>query len=145
MPHLIDDGINFDLSTAAISKNQKLWVRVRGKSMFPALPDNSLMCILRCDAEDLRCGDIALFKDHGCLVAHRFFKQVRRNGSAIFKVKGDTTFAVDYAVKHDDIIAKVIAVKYPWFTVRIDNLLMRDLGLCMSQVMPYVYGIWGKT
>jgi signal peptidase I len=133
-----------------------LWVTIKGKSMFPALADNSVARITHCNAAHLHCGDIVVFIHDGQLIAHRLFRKLYRNGSLVFKVKGDTVFTFDPAVAQDNLLAKVTAVKYSGITIGLDNWCMRGLGLACAWIMPFIarlkcrftngqYGIPDKT
>ncbi len=68
------------------------------------------MLVRRVGADDIRFGDIAVFRRNGDLIVHRLFRKRRTGGQLAFSEKGDTG-TVLAPVDGDDIIGMVTIVQ----------------------------------
>ncbi|MFN3396458.1 MAG: signal peptidase I [Thermodesulfovibrionales bacterium] len=89
---------------------------VRGSSMFPVLSTGDSIVVSPPD--DLKKGDIILYRDKGNLVCHRIVKVVKRSvpqanddGRVYYITRGDSLFYDDAPVSVDDIIGKVSVIE----------------------------------
>lgn len=88
---------------------------VRGSSMFPVLSTGDSIVVSLPD--NLKRGDIILYRDKGNLVCHRIVKVVKRSGpqahddGVYYITRGDSLLYYDAPVSVDDIIGKVSVIE----------------------------------
>jgi signal peptidase I len=70
-------------------KTGKLWGRTSSGSMRPLIPANSRVLVERIGPDQIRFGDIALFRSGKRLVIHRVLGKRREQGELTFLQKGD--------------------------------------------------------
>lgn len=104
--------------------------------MFPMLRHDSLARVALCPWQDLHTGDIAVFKGEEGFICHRFFGKVRSNGSAFLKTKPDITYNFDPLINIDRFIGKVVSFKRGIFTMQVNNVVSRIIGLSLGCFLP---------
>jgi signal peptidase I len=67
-------------------------VRIKGISMFPTLRTGQLAAYQACSAQELRIGDIVIFKTNHKLVCHRLLLKCQIQDQLILLEKGDNPF-----------------------------------------------------
>ncbi len=136
MNDFIIRNLNAELLKEAIGKNSCIWVKVKGKSMFPIFVDNSLVRVSSCPIEDIGSGYIAVFKEGDGIICHRVIKKIKSKARLSLITKSDITFYGDALVEQDMLLGKVIALKKLGLTIRIDNIAIRLLGLFLGYLLP---------
>lgn len=82
-------------------------ITVKGFSMMPLIRNNKdSVRIEPCRAEDLKSGDIVLFRYKGAHVLHRY---IQKEGDT-FIMRGDNVFTHCEGCKGEDIIGRVISI-----------------------------------
>lgn len=119
-----------------MSKDEIILVKIKGKSMFPMLKDDSLAMVSLCSLQDLHTGDIAIFKGGDVFICHRFFGKVSLNGSSFLKTKSDIAYNFDPLTKNDKLIGKVVSFQRGIFTVKVNNVISRIIGLFLGYLLP---------
>ncbi len=84
-------------------------VPVRGSSMFPLLSTGDSVIVTSPD--NLKEGDIILFRDRENLVCHRLVRIINQEGEVYYITRGDALFSTDRPVMAKDVIGKVIDVE----------------------------------
>jgi signal peptidase I len=110
--------------------------KVKGGSMRPLFNTDSLVEISLCPVEVLLRGDVVVFKQGDGLICHRFFSKRESKGKVFLKVKGDAVWGFDPLVEDRYFLGKVVYLNKFGIRVRLDNLLMRVLGLFFSRIVP---------
>lgn len=125
-------GVILDVKKKAIDGGHEIIWSTRGGSMSPILRTNSRIIITKCSEKDFRPGDIILYESQSKkLVAHRFIKRIRANGSHLFLTKGDTSFNYDRPFAIDAVVGRVTKIKRPRFTMYLDTSLGRFINIVM--------------
>jgi len=104
--------------------------------MLPLLMQNCPAQVSLCPLQDLYVGDIAVFKGEEGFVCHRFFCTAIFNGALFLKTKPDIVYNFDPPIRSDRFIGKVVSFKSGAFTIRIDNLFSRVIGLSLGCLLP---------
>lgn len=88
--------------------DRRIWhLTLMGRSMYPSLTENSLLLCVREDPENLRVGDIVVYRYEGTLVAHRILGFWEEG----VITKGDAPEAwEEHRVKWEDILGRVMGV-----------------------------------
>ena len=91
-------------------KTGKLWGRASSGSMRPLIPANNRVLVERIGPDQIRFGDIALFRSDKRLVIHRVLGKRREQGELIFLQKGDYNAEADFILA-SAILGRVWAVE----------------------------------
>jgi len=102
----------------ALSKADRMRLRVQGTSMLPTLPDGSIVEVERSDPRLLRPGDIVLALAHNrtdgekrqSLFIHRIIKRFISYDGVILVTRGDNCPFADRPISVDKILGKVVGV-----------------------------------
>ena len=107
--------------------------------MLPLLRHGSSARVELCSFEEMRPGDLAVFKNEGGgFVCHRVFKKHHQEQEQFLKTKGDALFYFDPFVKKESFVGKLILVNIGFFRINVNNLLCRLLGLGMGCIAPFI-------
>ena len=114
-------------------------IKIVGTSMLPLLRHGSSARVELCSFEDMRPGDLAVFKNEGGeFVCHRVFEKHRQGEEWFLKTKGDALFYFDPFVKKESFVGKLTIVNIGFFRVNVDNFLCRLLGLGLGCIVPFI-------
>jgi signal peptidase I len=78
-----------DLWEELFLKTGKLWGRASSGSMRPLISANSRVLLERIGPDQIRFGDIAMFRSDKCLVIHRVLGKRQEQEGVVFLQKGD--------------------------------------------------------
>lgn len=79
------------------------------ESMEPILDKNDLVFVKKCDASQLKKGDIITFKQDGRVISHRIIDIKRQSGIIKFETKGDNNEIADPdKISEEQIYGKVV-------------------------------------
>lgn len=87
--------------------------RAAGDSMYPAIQNGDLLEIVRCDASELRCGDVVLAATGRGLTAHRIVRIGERDGTPRITTRGDNALRCDPPIAPDDVLGRVVQAGAP--------------------------------
>ncbi len=85
----ITDNQLLDFAEMLLNDNNMLSFRMQGYSMFPTLKEGDVGFVKKCSVQDLKLGDIVVFREHNKLIAHRLIKIFDKNGQTVYLTKGD--------------------------------------------------------
>ena len=143
-----------DIALAEVLRlsQEELELETSGISMRPFFDTGSLITVVRIEPENIKIGDIILFKADQYLVTHRVIKKIKESGENYFIEKGDNNSLMT-SVSFKDYIGKVVFVKRGsnldlikgqpnqggnnqsikgLSITRVDTLFSRVLGLALS-------------
>ena len=93
---------------AAVAPGERMTVTVSGDSMLPALRAGDVLVLLRCGADVLRLGDLAVVDLPGAgLVVHR----VLWVGGACVRTRGDGSGRMDPPIPHERVLGRVVSAR----------------------------------
>ena len=105
--------------------------------MAPLIRAGDQVLVRMVGAEDIRFGDIAVFRRNGDLIVHRLFRKRRTGGSLAFSEKGDAGIALA-PVDGDDIIGMVTIVRRRGRLFGLSSRLGRLASIGLS---AWMYGV----
>jgi signal peptidase I len=108
-PH--DSSLEQILSTAEylLKSGNKVELKVSGLSMFPFLLKGDLIQVFPTPLNELRRGDIIVFKRENRWIAHRVFQIQMMEGKVTLKTYGDTCYYPDEGVSSVNYLGRVDA------------------------------------
>ncbi len=83
---------------------------VTGTSMLPAIWPCDVLEVRRQGLEEVRRGDVVLFRRDGLLVAHRVVETFDREGGNLLVTRGDRQRATDSPISIDELLGRVTNV-----------------------------------
>jgi len=110
--------------------------RASGDSMYPTIRSGDYLQIARCEASDLRRGDVVLASMSRGLTAHRIVRIGERDGKFRIVTRGDNALRSDVPIEGGDVVGRVVwvesdrshrAVARPAALFRIATVLVRRL------------------
>ena len=86
---------------------------LHGVSMWPAVPDGSLLAVRPCRGDELAPGDLVTFRRRATIVTHRVIS-VDSTGRVI--ARGDSVLSPDQPIEPEDVFGRATVVRRssPW-------------------------------
>lgn len=106
-------------------------IEVAGGSMRPLIPVGARVRVVSCEPEEIRVGDIALFRHGRSLIVHRVV-ELRREGETIrFAERGDAALTVRWRDRHE-FVGRVVGVRQSAGNLNLQRGLGRRLASWMD-------------
>ncbi len=110
--NLSDEPITAELLAESLQRTGSAIIAVNGNSMYPTLQMGWRVHLEPCRGEDLRIGEIAVFRGEHYLTIHRLVWRESDAGVARLVFRGDYNRARE-RVEPSSVIARVIALEIP--------------------------------
>ncbi len=104
---MLPQELKCDLAAEALLSSGRLYLQVTGGSMLPALWPRDLLTVCPVAVEELRRGDIVVYRRSALLCVHRLV----RTAAGIVITRGDALPADDPPVSSDQILGRVVAFR----------------------------------
>ena len=98
-----------DLTDELLGSNQLVKLKAGGYSMFPFFKNGEIITVKKCRADELRIGNIVVFKVDNKWVTHRLLKIILQNNKTYFIAKGDSCKKKDPMFTEENLIGKVVS------------------------------------
>ena len=110
-----------ELSADLLADNVAICMQTQGTSMFPAAPGGSVLRVESVKVEDLRRGDVIVYRVRDRMVAHRLIRQELIHGRIRLITRGDAfpRTALE-EVEPSQVLGRVAAIRWGRWQVRID-------------------------
>jgi len=134
-----------DITENLLDENHVLSFRMQGYSMFPTLKDGDLGYVEKCSPNELKIGDIVVFKAHEKLIAHRLIGFAYQQNQKIFLAKGDKNNFNDLPISSDALVGKVTSFQRKTKIRKTDRFIMRFhrfTALYLSNVINPFYNLY---
>lgn len=106
---------------------------LRGVSMWPAVPDGSILAVHPCETSALRSGDLVTFRQRGSIVTHRVV-EVTPSGAVL--TWGDSLIAPDPLIAGVDVLGMATLIdRGSILRTAGVRLLARRVGAAMIRTM----------
>ncbi len=120
--------------TEALGRRGRIFLRVHGTSMQPWVRPKDIALIRRISIENVRCGDVVLFRRELRLFVHRIVeKRGSLNAAQLFS-KGDAHPASDGVVEEQELLGRVMRIYRNGRRIDLDAPRQLALGLFISQL-----------
>ncbi len=106
----IEERIGIELIMRALKNQQKVKLPFRGQSMEPSIKDGEKVLFEKVTVDQIKTGDIILFKKAGTLIGHRVLWKFRFE-TTYFLTKGDNSSFADSPIHAGSVYARVIESK----------------------------------
>ena len=101
-----------DLSIELLGRGKRVRFRAPGRSMYPTIRENEAITVEPVQPQQVKLGDIILYRSGESVVAHRVMRIERGKGETLrFILREDTLGTLDEPVEAGQILGKVVAVE----------------------------------
>ena len=130
-------------SNEIISVTLDLWsqsevqhfIPIVGRSMYPLIDEGDFVLVSHGNTQ-IRCGDIVIFRLEEVLITHRVLAITHISETGFeFHTKGDNSSYLDPALKTNDILGRVLAIKRGERLLSIDNPIWHWLNMQIANAM----------
>jgi signal peptidase I len=126
-----DDALRI---AGALKRRGRISLRVHGTSMLPWVRPGDIALIRQISIENVRCGDVVLFRRENHLLVHRIVeKRGSLNASRLFS-KGDAHPTSDGVVQKQELLGRVMRIYRGGRRIDLDAPRQLALGLFISQL-----------
>ncbi len=123
------------LSADLLADNVAICMQTQGASMFPAVPGGSVLRVESVKVEDLRRGDVIVYRVMDRMVAHRLVRKELVHGRIRLIARGDAFPGTALEkVEPSQVLGRVAAIRWGRWQVRIDAGLGRLLGRVAARI-----------
>ncbi|WP_287588389.1 signal peptidase I [Candidatus Borrarchaeum sp.] len=132
-----EEKISLELILRALKNQKKVKLPFRGQSMEPSIKDGEEVFFQKVTVEQIKIGDIILFKKAGTLIGHRVLWKVKLK-TTYFLTKGDNSYFADRPIQARSVFAKVIELnsKNKYSNVNFKTKIGFLLEIFVSKLRP---------
>jgi len=118
----------------ALRRRGRISLRVYGTSMLPLVRPGDVALVRQASLENVRCGDVVLFKRENHLVVHRIVEKRGTLEAAEFFAKGDAHPHSDGRVEEKELLGRVVRLYRGGKRIDLEAPGHLALGLLISQL-----------
>jgi signal peptidase I len=123
--------------TDALKRHGRISLRVHGTSMLPWVRPGDIALIRKISSENVRCGDVVLFRREDHLFVHRIVENRGSLDAAELLSKGDAHPAPDGVVGEQELLGRVVRIYRGGQRINLDAPGQLALGVFISQLSLY--------
>jgi len=124
----------YELTDDLLDSQQQVNLRVGGMSMFPFLKHGDIITIRKCSINELRIGDVVVFKTAEKWIAHRLLKIITKENKIFLLTKGDTCRFKDPLFAEEQYVGKVISYKRKSKEKKLDSSLLLFFSVFIARL-----------
>lgn len=121
----INNRLIVDFAESILENDQYVSIKMKGYSMYPTLRPDDIGVIEYCAPENLKTGDIIVFKSNRHLVAHRLIAIKKENNIFQFTAKGDKNSFCDPVFSQEALIGRIKELERKGKKINTDSRSMR--------------------
>jgi hypothetical protein len=118
----------------ALKRRGRISLRVHGTSMQPWVRPKDIALIRKISIENVRCGDVVLFRRENHLLVHRIVEKRGSLDAAQLFSKGDAHPKSDGVVQEQELLGRVVRIYRNGRRIDLDAPRQLALGLFISQL-----------
>lgn len=137
----LEAGHFLALTAEILEQGHGLRCRTFGSSMFPLIRSQSRIQIKPVKSDQLRRGDVILYRAGEALVAHRFLRREAGTGNPVLITRGDAfPWRAIERLRPDQVLGQVVAIEWRGGPkLRIDRNPGRRLGILLAKISPLLF------
>lgn len=121
-----------------LQKGEPVEILLTGHCMRPLLRERDLISIRPTQADEMRCGDVAVYQVNGRLKAHRFLKFVAVDGTRHLLTKSDRRLRCDPPVPISNFLGIISKVARNGRTMDYETGIWRAVNLLLGKLSPSI-------
>jgi len=114
-----------DFAETILDDDHSLSIKMQGYSMYPTLRAGDVGNVQKCVPEDLKIGDIIVFRSNNKLVAHRLIQIKSTKGIRFYLTKGDKNYHFDPPFTDESLVGILKTFTRKNRVIKIDALKMK--------------------
>jgi signal peptidase I len=118
----------------ALKRRRRISLRVHGTSMLPWVRPGDIALIRMISRENVRCGDVVLFRRQDHLFVHRIVEKRGSLDAAELLSKGDAHPASDGVIGEQELLGRVVRIYRGGRRINLDAPSQLALGVFISQL-----------
>lgn len=118
----------------ALKRRGRISLRVHGTSMQPWVRPKDIALIRKISLENVRCGDVVLFRRENHLLVHRIVQKSGSLDATQLFSKGDAHPTSDGVVQEQELLGRVVRIYRHGRRIDLDAPRQLALGLFISQL-----------
>jgi hypothetical protein len=122
----------------ALRAGHPVWLRARGQSMRPLIPDGSEVLVVPLERPP-RVGEVVLLEVLGEVALHRVVEVSLAAGRRYVRSRGDGRRLPDPPLPAEAVLGRAARVRLGRHTVRLDSRLAMALGWAVARLFPYLW------
>jgi hypothetical protein len=120
--------------TDALKRRGRISLRVHGTSMLPWVQPGDVALVRQASLDNVRCGDVVLFRRENHLLVHRIVEKRGTLEAAQFFAKGDAHPNSDGRVEEKELLGRVVRLYRGRKRIDLEAPRHLALGLLISQL-----------
>lgn len=123
--------------------NDIIFIEAKGFSMWPFIREGEKLIVARnVSIQDLKVGEIILYRAEDKLVCHRLVKKIKNNGGYLIYSRGDNSLSSPELVTKERFLGKVAGIlRKNGRTINISGRQQRFFNRVIVIIAPFVAGI----
>jgi signal peptidase I len=121
----------------ALHKRGRISLRVYGTSMLPWVRPGDIALIRQISLDNVRCGDVVLFRRENHLFVHRIVEKKGPLDAAQLFAKGDALPNADGKIAEQELLGRVVRIYRKGHRINLDAPGQLALALFISQLSQY--------
>ncbi len=127
-------GSDVQLVADALRIRGRVLLRTYGSSMLPWMRPGDISRVRRTNVENVRCGDLVLFRRHNRLLVHRIVDERVKLGVRQVSAKGDAHPDSDGWLEMDELLGRVVVIYRRSRHIRLETRSQVALGRVIAQL-----------
>jgi signal peptidase I len=116
---------------------KRIALRVHGTSMLPWVRPHDIAIIRRATLDDIRCGDVVLFRRNDRLFVHRIVEKRGSLDATQFIAKGDAHRNSDGHVEESELLGRLVRLYRSGRHIDLETPRHLALGVLIAQLSQY--------
>jgi len=126
------------IAALLLQQGETVQIPLTGSCMKPLLCEKDLLTIYPLKAEQLRCGDVAVYLIHGELKTHRFLKSKSIDKHDYLITKSDRRYHCDKPVPYENLLGKIIQIQKGNKLVDYTKPNWAVINYLLGKLSPYI-------
>jgi signal peptidase I len=121
-------------AAAALKRRGRVCIRVQGCSMLPWVRPGDIAVFRKVSAEEIRCGDILLFRRENRIFVHRKVERFTWGGRNFIVTKGDANPHADGVIAIPEILGRVERIYRAGRRIEFHSRERRTLNVLIARI-----------
>ncbi len=124
----------YEIGKDLLNSDQQVRLKVGGYSMYPFLRKDDVITIDKGNINEIKIGDIVVFKNENRWIAHRLIKKCTKNNKKYLLTKGDTCWHTDLLFSENNFIGKVASYSRKSKQYDLNTTIFKFKGLFLARL-----------
>lgn len=129
-----------DLAGEILRSGGAFSFRANGSSMYPFLPNGTILTVIPVHSHDLGVGDIVLYRIADRLIVHRIVNRATFGNRTFFGIRGDNCTGSPHRVTGSDVLGLVSCAAIGPLKIAVSRMPWRFVGILWARagIGPFI-------